>query len=162
MSTITESNPATGLASWIRRVSGMYSKDLKALNEDAYTKSAGGKCRTLQDITAEVSGFNFTVADLITGKATEWKSEDVPEEYAASLSTIAAGEEAIRKSGDAIASALESHPQRLGETVVTPWGETMSLFDLANLSGSHIMYHDGQLNFVQSLNGDDKMHWFDE
>jgi hypothetical protein len=37
----------------------------------------------------------------------------------------------------------------------------MSKFALAHLASIHMMYHDGQLNYIQSLHGDGEIHWRD-
>jgi hypothetical protein len=41
---------------------------------------------------------------------------------------------------------------------VLPNGET-SAYDLVSLAFTHAVYHDGQLNYAQSISGDDEMHW---
>ncbi|MES1227824.1 MAG: DinB family protein, partial [Armatimonadota bacterium] len=42
----------------------------------------------------------------------------------------------------------------------TPYGERTPA-DLLTFMAIHTMYHDGQLNLLQSLYGDDKMNWPD-
>ncbi len=32
---------------------------------------------------------------------------------------------------------------------------------MALIAINHIMYHDAQINYLQSLHGDQEMHWFD-
>jgi len=39
-------------------------------------------------------------------------------------------------------------------------GRVRPAYDLVNFSSMHTMYHCAQLNFIQSMAGDLKMHWF--
>ncbi|HMS54656.1 MAG TPA: DinB family protein [Fimbriimonadaceae bacterium] len=160
--TLIQFNFAQELANWTRRVAGMYVKDLHALSDQAYTQCQGGTCRTMQDVTAECAGFNMMVTAMIKGDAVPEFSDEQRASYTASLGTREKGAKAIETTANAMADAMASNGHRMGEMVTAPWGETMNVFNLAVLSSNHMLYHDGQLNFVQSLNGDDKMHWFDE
>jgi len=47
---------------------------------------------------------------------------------------------------------------RWGETVQTMLGP-MTLLAAAGFAALHMMYHDGQLNYVHLLHGDNEMHW---
>jgi hypothetical protein len=40
-----------------------------------------------------------------------------------------------------------------------PFGRPVQKFGPASLPINHMMYHDGQFNFLQTLYGDDKIHW---
>ena len=46
----------------------------------------------------------------------------------------------------------------LGDMVEGPMGPTPRLA-IAQLPATHMMYHDGQLNYIQTLYGDKEMHW---
>ena len=46
----------------------------------------------------------------------------------------------------------------LGDTIDGPIGP-MTRFALAELPAMHMMYHDGQLNYLHALHGDSEMHW---
>ena len=71
------------------------------------------------------------------------------------------GIRAVQEGGEALAAALTTAGDRLGETVQAPWGEQLSLYQLSQVAANHILYHDGQLNYLQALKGDGDMHWFD-
>lgn len=160
--TATQLNVAEELANWTRRVAGMYVKDLKAISDEVYTKCQGGTCRTMQEVTAECAGFNMMVTAMIKGEAVPEFSDEQRAAFTASLDTRDKGAKAIESSANAMADAMASNGHRMGEVVTAPWGEAMNIFNISVLSANHMLYHDGQLNFVQSLNCDDKMHWFDE
>jgi len=150
------------LANWCRRVTGMYAKDLKALSQEAYTQPFGEKTRTMQDVTAEVSGLNMVMVSIINDTFTGLPSEDARAGHFASLAKLHDAVQAILASGEALASAIEGGGDRLMAMAQAPWGETMTVYQLATVAVNHILYHDGQITYVQSLHGDDKMHWFDE
>jgi uncharacterized damage-inducible protein DinB len=55
--------------------------------------------------------------------------------------------------------ALETlDPDTLGD-VADLFGRPMTRFEIAELPAMHMMYHDGQLNYIQTLHGDDQIHW---
>ncbi|MEZ5162652.1 MAG: hypothetical protein R2688_02665 [Fimbriimonadaceae bacterium] len=44
----------------------------------------------------------------------------------------------------------------LNKPITAPFGMEMPVFAIAQIAVSHVWYHDGQLNYIQSLLGDDK------
>lgn len=159
--TMVRIDAAAELAGWTRRMTGMYCKDLAAIPEQAYATCPGGVCRTPQDITAEVAGFCFMVADRLNGKDHPMPDDAKRQAWTASLDTREKGIRAVQEGGEALAAALTTAGDRLGETVQAPWGEQLSLYQLSQVAANHILYHDGQLNYLQALKGDGDMHWFD-
>jgi uncharacterized damage-inducible protein DinB len=154
---------AAELAIWTRRVASMYAKDLRALTDEAYHRAVGEKARSMQDVTAEVAGFNMMVAKLLRGEDAPMPTDEQRAAFTASLARRADAEQILLSSADALATAIESvGHERLETMTQAPWGEPMSFYFMANLTANHMLYHDGQLNIVQCLHGDDAMHWFDE
>lgn len=150
------------LANWTRRLTGMFAADLKAIAESSYTICPGGKCRTVAEFTSEVVGFNFMVSNLLKGQPAPMPSDEERAAFASKFTTTDFCVQSIKDSGEALASAIEAATEEsMAEPVTMPWGETMSKWAMANLTANHILYHDGQLNYIQSLNGDAEMHWFD-
>jgi uncharacterized damage-inducible protein DinB len=45
---------------------------------------------------------------------------------------------------------------------MAPWKEEVTMFMMLTITAAHMMYHDGQVTYLQQLCGDEKMHWFDE
>lgn len=140
----------------------MYAKDLRALTDEAYQQPCGGKARTMQEVTAEVAGYNMMVAGILAGQAPQMPSDDQRAAFTASLASREKGIEAVVSSSNMLADAILAAGDRLGTMTAAPWGEEMSLYQMANIAANHILYHDGQLNVVQSLHGDPAMHWFDD
>lgn len=160
--TATQLNIGEEVAQWCRRLGGMYAKDLAAIEESKYTVSQGGVARTIADFTSEVCGFNYMVVKALNGLPLSMPDDD---ERAAFQAQFADKEFAMRTvvdSANALADAIESaSSETLVSTMTTPWGETMNTFTFANIAVNHILYHDAQLNFIQSLDGDGQMHWSD-
>lgn len=153
MSTVTSISANQSLAQWARNLAEMYAKDLAALTPDQYTTSIGGKCRTAQSVTEEVVGFLGKITAQINGA-------EPTQGEAASIATPEAGQEAIKAAADEIATALENaSDEKLSSEVTAPWGQPMQLFVFAQIAVNHIWYHDGQINMIQSFNGDEEIHW---
>jgi hypothetical protein len=77
-------------------------------------------------------------------------------EFAVKSVAIARLSEATEALTGAIASASDD---TLNQVVTPPWGMPAPLYICAQVAASHIWYHDGQLNYIQCLLGDDKVHW---
>lgn len=160
--TITRIDAAKELASWTRRLGGMYAKDLKAISDEAYTQNCGGCARTVHDFTAECVGITNLIAQVVRGETPSQQGEEIAAEFKESLNTREKGIQGILASSEALASAIEQNTDKLGNMTQAPWGEPLSVYNLANIGANHIMYHDGQLNYIQSINGDGAVHWMDE
>lgn len=158
--TATSFDAKTSVSTWIRQIAMMYCKDLDAITNEQFTTSFAGKARTPQSYTAEVIGFNFMVAKILSGESPSMPSDEEQIAFQNSVATTEIAKSMMTESAEAMASALEAlTPEQLGEEVQTPWGMPITKFGFANLTAGHMWYHDGQLNYVQSLNGDDAIHW---
>ena len=146
---------------WTRRQAMMYCKDLDALTEAQYVAANGGVTRTAQDITKEVAGFCHVVAGLVSNPGTPMPSEEEAMANSPALNTIAEGTAAVTAGAEALAAAVENaSDETLGSMITPPWGgDPMPVLVLANIASSHIWYHDGQINYIQALNGDSAVHW---
>ena len=161
--TITKIDAKAEMAKWTRQLAGMYVADLKALDETAILNSAGGTARTVGDFTAEVSGFNLMTAKKLGGEDFPARTDEEKAAFTALFSSKDVCIKMLSSSAEELASAIESASEEsMTEVVTLPWGQDMSKWELANLCANHILYHDGQLNFIQSLSGDGEMHWFDK
>ncbi len=50
-------------------------------------------------------------------------------------------------------------PDTWGEVCESPFGGPTTVFSMAEFAFLHMMYHDGQLNYLHTLHGDTQMHW---
>jgi hypothetical protein len=163
MSATIETIDAKGyLIGWVKALTGMYAADVRAIPEDKWTANFGGCTRPCNELTADAISTLVWCTLAFTGKAPEGDGREFTKQLAAECATKDA---AIAKLGEAIdnfASGLAAASEELLNTVVTPpWGMPAPLFMIAQIAVSHIWYHDGQLNYVHCLLGDDKVHWMD-
>jgi hypothetical protein len=138
----------------IRRAAGLFSKDLSAMDEPMLVNSFGGSARTGYDIAYEVTFINNAVATNEFGgeppkgwmRAPEGQSKD-------------AAIQAFNDSVDAVCAKIAgSSADDFAAEMTTPFGPTNFGF-MANMLPAHIMYHSGQLNYIQTLYGDEAFHW---
>lgn len=136
-----------------------FSQDLAALPEDAFDKSFGGKTRTVADIVYEVNLVNNHIGMTIRGeKLFDWpeggwivapEGEKVKDRVLARFEEVRAG----------IMRTAESFSESdLEKKITTEHGETNILERLFFIAW-HVGYHSGQLNYIQTLLGDDGWHW---
>lgn len=159
--TMTQLDPILEIANFTRMTGSFFAKDLNALSDDAYIEKKAETCRTMQDIVAECVTINqYMVAELNGetfpefGEATAANMEAVK--------TRAAGMELIASTANALADATLTNRDKMGNMTMAPWKEEITLFMMLTITAAHMMYHDGQVTYLQQLCGDDKMHWFDE
>jgi len=158
--TATNFSTRASVAEWIRQVGQMYNKDLAAISDEQFKSSFAGKARTAQDFTSEIVGMNFMVARIISGELVSMPSDEEQKAFRDSFTSTSFAQEKITESTNALAAALEAlSDEQLGEEVNAPWGMPITKFGFANLQAGHIWYHDGQLNYIQALNGDEAIHW---
>lgn len=134
-------------------------QDLQALPEDAFCRSFGASARTVADIVYEVNLVNDHVGMVMRAEEPfEWPEEGwikAPEGFRAKdvvVDAFARSSERIVATAEAFsAEALESKlPTEEGETTRAERCRFMTL---------HLWYHAGQLNFIQTLLGDEAWHW---
>jgi hypothetical protein len=162
MATATAFDPKTALITQLNDVCKSYITDLSFVPKDKLGASPMGKARTALEFTAECAGFNKYVAKLVAGEIVEPRTEEQVIEYRASLDTFEKVSEELKSSVTALTTALSNATgDHLHTSTTTPWGMEATIYRLASMASSHMIYHDGQLNYIQSLYGDDQNHWSD-
>ena len=140
------------------RAINIFLKDLQALPEEAFTKSFGPATRTVADIVYEVNMVNDDIASVMQGqKASDWPEGWVkaPADFNTKDIVIAAFS---ASSANALAVASGFSNEELEAPLQTEDGET-TRGDRCRFMTIHLWYHSGQLNFIQTLLGDDAWHW---
>lgn len=132
--------------------------DLQALPDDAFSKSLGGKARTVADIVYEVNMVNDDIEIVVRGlDPAPW-----PEGWItapADLQTKEAVTAAFEISSQRVLATADSFSsEELEATFMSDEGET-TRFERFRFIALHTWYHSGQLNFIQTLLGDDAWHW---
>lgn len=160
MSTTMEGIDARGyLAGWAQALKQMYSADIKAIPADKLTVSPGGVARPANDLTADAILMMNWVTNAMKGNIGTLDEGDY-KALGAQLTTADAQIAALSTCIDDFCAALgAASDETLNSTIMAPWGMETPVFTLAHIAVSHIWYHDGQLNYIQALNGDGDVHW---
>ncbi len=162
MSTATAFDPKTEVIKSLTDTTKMYLSDLAWIPEDKLGLAPMGKARPPLEFTAECAGFNKFVAAVAQGEEREVPSEEARQAYYASVDTLEKAKQELSSSVDALVAALEAlDHEALFRATTTPWGMESTVYQLATMCSRHMAYHDGQLNYIQALYGDDGNHWSD-
>lgn len=136
-----------------------YAGDLRAMAEEQLTTGQGGSARAPADFTYEVVSINNRISKRMRGEDPgEFKFEGwmtAPDDFRNKETIIEQFEQSVDGVLTAFASVSEEDMFR---KIETPSGET-SPMDLAGFAAAHMTYHDAQLNYIQTLKGDEEMHW---
>lgn len=133
--------------------------DLESLPEEAFTKSFGDKVRTVADIVYEINMVNDHIGMVIRGEEPfQWPEGDWIK-AAPGFDTKETVLAAFKASAEKMIETAQSFSE---EDLTTPFttdeGET-TRFERLRFVSLHNWYHSGQMNYIQTLFGDDKMNW---
>lgn len=161
MSQVMEGVDARGyLVGWLHGVTDMYVKDINATPDEVLFKSHGGCTRPGNEIAADTLGLIRWTTDALNGNSREMDMGAEMAEAASKLTSKAAIVEAMQTSSAALGEAIKNaSDETLNKMVTPPWKMDAPLFILATIAVNHIWYHDGQINYIQALNGDAEVHW---
>ena len=160
MTTTNAIDPRAYLGGWLNGLVAMYSADIRAIPEDKWGATFGGCTRSAQEVTADaLSLLDWTTAAMNGNPPAEYGPDNM-NRVKADCATKDATLAKLKDSADAFIAALNGASDESLQAVVTPpWQMDAPLFMLAQIAVSHVWYHDGQLNYIQCLLGDDKVHW---
>lgn len=138
---------------------GIVRKDLNALPEEVFTKQMGGVARTVADIMYEVNLVNDHIGLVIRGEeAFPWPDDGwlrAPE----NLKTKQAVLDAFEASAAKMLATIESFSREELEAPIETEDGVTNRFERCRFMGVHLWYHSGQLNFIQTMLGDETFHW---
>jgi hypothetical protein len=144
------------------RVRDFYLKDLEYIPEDKFDVSPMGAAKTAKEMTLECVGLNKILVKMIDGQTA---AHPTPEErkawYAMFRTPDAVKVEFKASMNNLIAKVEKLEDADLDRIVTAPWGQPLPLGAMLLMGVSHTTYHDGQLNYIQALYGDDKFHWME-
>ena len=148
-------------AGWVMTCAEFYAKDLAAMTQEQFDNTYGGATRSPRNFSAEVALMTEKSVDLVRGGEMGGRDAEAMAAREAELSTPALAGAAVKSAALEMAKAFkEASDEAIAREITMPWGQAMTIYALAHLVASHIMYHDAQLNYVQAINGDAEMHWF--
>jgi hypothetical protein len=161
MNTTTEGIDARGyLIGGLKGVTGMYSADINAIPDDQWTATHGGCTRPANELTADTISLLIWTAEALKGNVISGDEGATMKALTAELANKNVAIAKLSEAADAFAAALAgASDETLNSVVTPPWQMPAPLYVLAQITVSHIWYHDGQLNYIQCLLGDDKIHW---
>lgn len=160
MSTATLPTFRESLVVQLRSAGETYLRDLGHLSADKLGVSPGGAARSALLFTAEVASFNMLIAQLIRGESPALPSAEERAAYEATVTDHASAQGAVTASVDALVAAIEgADDTQLASEITAPWGSKIVLYRLAIIAVQHMAYHDGQINYIQTLFGDTEEHW---
>ena len=161
MSTTIESIDARAyLQNWLKGLVSMYTADINAIPDDKWNTTMGGCTKSACDLTADAISLLVWSTDTFRGKASTEGGDGVMAAITADCNTKSGAISKLEQAAAAFNEALgETSEEALQKPVMAPWGMETPLFMIAQISVSHVWYHDGQLNYIQCLLGDDKVHW---
>ncbi|MCW5946945.1 MAG: hypothetical protein KIT74_07920 [Fimbriimonadales bacterium] len=138
----------------------MYGDDLKSMTHEQLATKPGDSHRCPYDFTFEVALLNRRVVHRLRGEDPgPWPGSDG---FVSAPAEFCEREAAIREFEESIATllaALKEFPtERMTDAIVLENGET-SAEELCRIVAGHLAYHDGQLNLIQLMTGDTKVHW---
>jgi hypothetical protein len=132
--------------------------DLLAIPEDAIFKSFGGVSRTAADLVFETNQVNDNIGQGVRSEVQfEWVDGwlKAPEIWKTKQHVV----DAFTESSEKITKTFEGFTLEELEAPYEDEGKTTTRIERCRFVTFHTDYHSGQLNFMQSLLGDDKFHW---
>lgn len=153
-------DPKQHLIGFTQLMHDRLANDLKALDDAKSVLCPGGAGRTPVHIVAECALVNRFVATWLTTGETNRGTSEEREALMASHDTKEKALALLEEETQKLLAVLESlDPETLGDELEKPLGRSLSRFAVAELPAAHMMYHDGQLNYIQTLHDDTDIHW---
>lgn len=156
---MSASAPIDDLIGRIQLTASLFTKDVSAMSHENLSLQPGGKARSGYDLIFEVTRTNHLVKAAAQGEPISIPSRDgwlrAPDEAKNKEAALSAFQQSVIGTCEAL---TQVSPERFGETVQSPMGP-MPLLRFAGIIPFHHMYHSGQLNYIQTLTGDDEFHW---
>jgi hypothetical protein len=150
------------LGSWGKILTGMYAADIRAIPEEKWNVSFGGCARPASELTADAISILGWTAGALKGNASNDSEEGLLDRLKAECATRQGALALLKRTSEDFDQALAGcSDEDLAKTVTAPWQMDAPLYMIAQIAVSHLWYHDGQLNYIQCLLGDEKVHWMD-
>lgn len=147
------------VASRIEKIGNLFVKDI-GFTPESVLAGGGGSSRSVLDFVSECARFNRFVTATIRGEATKEMRAAIREGTAPA--TLGEAQTDLKDSVDELVRHLRQlDAEAINRKVISHWGTRMTLAEFASMTSEHMMYHDGQLNYLQAMAGDGAVHWMD-
>lgn len=137
-----------------------FQKDLNALPAEAFSQNFGGKSRSAADIVWEVIAANDWMTAKLQGldsgappNSEGWMR--APEDKQDKETLIGELGASLDRMEAAMASATEDQLAEPSGSQEGAWPKG----EFCRLAGVHLWYHSGQINYIQTILGDEEWHW---
>ncbi len=148
------------LGAWMNGLTGMYLADINAIPDDKWTATHGGCTKSASELTSDAISLVMWTAEAMKGNYLPGYESDLIGLVKTDCATKEGAAEKLQSvSADFCAALAAASDETLSAKVNAPWGMESPLYGIAQVAASHLWYHDGQLNYIQCLLGDDKIHW---
>ena len=156
---MTALNPNAHLRQATERTYRNLVNDLSALEEDKANAPVREGTRDAIKLVAECAAVNGMLAGFLTTGAFASPSDAEREAFFASMTTRQSALDVLEQNTTALLNAIDAAPtDHWGSPAEWFFGPT-TVFGVVEMAPLHMMYHDGQLNFLHVLHGDTEMHW---
>jgi hypothetical protein len=135
-----------------------YHQDLQSIPADKFGECPGGCARSAADFTKECVDVNLRVAQMLRCEPVEARPWNGWPKAEGELKEKEPACAAFKSAGDTLLASFDALGDDL-EKVIKGFRGEQPAFQLAMFAGMHIGYHDGQLNLLQAMYGDDEVHW---
>ena len=128
----------------------------KAMPEDKYDWKPSETSRTAHELVVECVTMLTGSAGMLTTRAMPAGHDEQSKTYTAM--TLAEIEVQAARDLEVLNAAIRAFPEAdLEEALEMPWGK-MTFFEIMSYPYWNIMWHAGQINYIQTLYGDTEMH----
>jgi hypothetical protein len=158
MSTNTAPDSKTIAIRYLKNAFARFRVDLLALPEEAIFKTFGGTSRSVADLVFETNQVNKHICQGVRNEVQfEWQDGwlKAPDTWKTKQEVV----DAFTESFEQTVKTFEDLTQEELEAPYVNEGQTTNKIERCRFITFHTDYHSGQLNFIQSLLGDDKFHW---
>lgn len=151
-------DPRAFLINGIEKGAARLSSDLRAIPTTVATTSSAAGVRTAVNIVAECGVLSGYLADKIIDHGYSADHDELVS-TTGKYDTVESALQCLTDNTNKLVTAIKALDEHSLQTDVELFGRQWSLFELCALNISHLSYHDGQLNYIQTLHGDGENHW---
>lgn len=153
-------DPRTDVLERLAFAQQLFRADIRSMSTADLATTCGGQSRCGYDFIFEMVGFYETLAGLLNNGPSDIEGPQggwvqAPKEFCDLAPAVAK----LNAAADGFTEAIRSYQGDFVKDVFpSPVGPFTPL-GMANLAIWHTMYHSGQLNYIQTINGDVDFHW---
>ncbi|HZT41420.1 MAG TPA: hypothetical protein VFA07_04495 [Chthonomonadaceae bacterium] len=143
-----------------REVGAGLARNFQAMPPDKQTWKPLDAGRSALSQIQECAGINLWAAQMLRDRAVPPIDESWMQQMQSQDDTPEKAVAGLQAGTDALVAAIEAFPaEHLEDTLVLPWDPTpTSMAEVMMLAYWNMVYHIGQINYIQTLYGDQEMH----